>query len=83
MLNTLVREPLVHFLLLGIGLFVCKLLIEHMGGQIGFRPGEESGSVFWFSLRRCPPTQLLPPAQQAAERRDGDPEVAIETSASA
>lgn len=36
----------------GLGLHVCKLLVEHMGGTIGFRPGSERGSVFWFSLPR-------------------------------
>lgn len=37
----------------GLGLHVCKLLVEHMGGSIGFRPGAERGSVFWFTLPRC------------------------------
>ncbi len=36
----------------GLGLHVCKLLVEHMGGSIGFRPGAERGSVFWFTLPR-------------------------------
>jgi signal transduction histidine kinase len=36
----------------GLGLHVCKLLVEHMGGRIGYRPGAEAGSVFWFTLPR-------------------------------
>jgi signal transduction histidine kinase len=36
----------------GLGLHVCKLLVEHMGGRIGYRPGQECGSVFWFTLPR-------------------------------
>lgn len=37
----------------GLGLHVSKLLVERMGGRIGYRPGTEAGSVFWFSLPRC------------------------------
>lgn len=36
----------------GLGLHVCKLLVEYMGGHIGYRPGSASGSVFWFRLPR-------------------------------
>ena len=36
----------------GLGLHVCKLLVEHMQGRIGFRPGHAGGSVFWFELPR-------------------------------
>ncbi|MEL0028220.1 MAG: HAMP domain-containing sensor histidine kinase, partial [Perlucidibaca sp.] len=34
----------------GLGLFICKGLVERMGGRIGYdsRPGE--GATFWFSL---------------------------------
>lgn len=35
----------------GLGLHLCHLLIEQMGGSIGYRPGPaELGSVFWFAL---------------------------------
>lgn len=34
----------------GLGLHVSKLLVERMGGAIGYRPGEPGGSVFWFTL---------------------------------
>jgi len=37
----------------GLGLHVCKLLVEHMQGRIGYRPGTERGSVFWFELPRA------------------------------
>ncbi|MGE3174935.1 MAG: sensor histidine kinase [Planctomycetota bacterium] len=40
----------------GLGLHVCKLLVDHMGGQIGHRPREGHGSVFWFSLPRPRPS---------------------------
>ncbi len=37
----------------GLGLPICKVLIEHMGGTIGFRTqteGDETGTVFFFEL---------------------------------
>ncbi|MBY0547457.1 MAG: HAMP domain-containing histidine kinase [Candidatus Obscuribacterales bacterium] len=34
----------------GLGLFICKLLIEAQGGQLGYRPSESNGACFWFEL---------------------------------
>lgn len=34
----------------GLGLSICKMLVELHGGQIGVEPGASSGSVFWFTL---------------------------------
>lgn len=35
----------------GIGLHLCKVLVERMGGSIGYQPGPgDVGSVFWFTL---------------------------------
>lgn len=34
----------------GLGLHVCKLLVEQLGGRIAYEPGAERGSVFWFEL---------------------------------
>lgn len=36
----------------GLGLAICKRLVEAHGGQIGVRPAVENGSVFWFSVPR-------------------------------
>jgi signal transduction histidine kinase/DNA-binding response OmpR family regulator len=39
----------------GLGLTICRQLVERMGGQIGYSPGPEGGALFWtivpFSLQ--------------------------------
>jgi len=34
----------------GIGLAICKAIVEAHGGQIGVRPGLDGGATFWFTL---------------------------------
>lgn len=41
----------------GIGLALCKKIVEKQGGQFGLESDGHSGSTFWFTLRRsAPPT---------------------------
>ena len=46
----------------GIGLVVCKRLVELMGGQIGYASTVGEGSVFWFQLAGASTPQLKPVA---------------------
>ncbi|MBH8571484.1 HAMP domain-containing histidine kinase [Nostocaceae cyanobacterium CENA369] len=36
----------------GLGLYFCRITVEHWGGTIGYLPRQEGGSRFWFRLPR-------------------------------
>jgi signal transduction histidine kinase len=40
----------------GLGLPICKAIIEQHGGEIGVRPTDGGGSTFWFSIPRVSST---------------------------
>jgi signal transduction histidine kinase len=37
---------------IGLGLYFCRITIEHWGGEIGHTPREQGGTRFWFRLPR-------------------------------
>jgi len=37
---------------IGLGLYFCRITVEHWGGEIGHQPREQGGTRFWFRLPR-------------------------------
>ena len=36
---------------MGVGLSICRTIVESHGGRIGMRPNPQGGTIFYFTLR--------------------------------
>ena len=52
----------------GLGLAISRELAHRMGGDIGAEPGEESGSLFWFTAELPATVTAEEPARNQAQR---------------
>ena len=53
----------------GLGLIICRKLLEQMGGTIGLESEPENGSTFWFTLR-CTKQRTPESGQNAGQREN-------------
>jgi two-component system sensor histidine kinase BarA len=57
----------------GLGLVICKRLVEQMGGEIGLESESNKGATFWYTLRAKLPNKVTsaPPMDALVEKNIG------------
>ena len=52
---------------LGLGLYICRTIIERHGGRIGVESARGKGSIFWFELPLTPDASTDDAASAASD----------------
>jgi signal transduction histidine kinase len=61
----------------GLGLYITRGLVKHLGGDIGYRPRQPRGSEFWFTLPLAGATPGTSPLAATSPTASRQPSIAV------